>query len=104
MESSLETARTRVGQSVRELLVGQSHPSARRQPSSDGLFGPESVTRRVHGDPAMLIGGVRALLLQTLHPPTMAGVADHSDYRTDPLGRLHRTGRFVGTTTFGSRS
>lgn len=49
----------------------------------------------------MLIGGLRALLLQTLHPLAMAGVADHSDYRRDPLGRLHRTGRFIGATTFG---
>ncbi len=50
----------------------------------------------------MLVGGIRALLLQTLHPPTMAGVADHSQYRSDPLGRLRRTGAFVGATTFGT--
>lgn len=67
-----------------------------------GLFGPASVAWRVHGDSAMLIGGLRALLLQTLHPLAMAGVADHSDYRNDPWGRLHRTGRFVGGTTFGN--
>lgn len=67
-----------------------------------GLFGPASVAWRVHGDSAMLIGGLRALLLQTLHPLAMAGVADHSDYRHDPWGRLHRTGRFVGATTYGN--
>jgi uncharacterized protein (DUF2236 family) len=67
-----------------------------------GLFGPDSATWEVHGDASMIIGGLRALLLQTMHPPTMAGVADHSTYRTDPLGRLHRTGGFVGTTTFGT--
>lgn len=50
----------------------------------------------------MLVGGIRALLLQTLHPPTMAGVAEHSSYRSDPLGRLQRTSQFLGTTTFGS--
>jgi uncharacterized protein (DUF2236 family) len=50
----------------------------------------------------MLIGGLRALLLQTLHPLAMAGVADHSDYRHDPWGRLNRTGRFVGATTYGN--
>jgi len=66
-----------------------------------GLFGPTSPVWRVHGDAAMLIGGLRALLLQTLHPLAMAGVSDHSDYREDPWGRLHRTGRFVGATTFG---
>ncbi len=50
----------------------------------------------------MLVGGVRSLVLQTLHPPTMAGVFDHSDYRSDPLGRLQRTSLFVGITTYGS--
>ena len=50
----------------------------------------------------MLIGGVSALLLQTLHPLAMAGVAEHSGYREDPLGRLRRTATFVGTTTFGT--
>jgi len=67
-----------------------------------GLFGPASSAWRVHGDAAMLIGGLRALLLQSLHPPTMAGVADHSDYLDDPWGRLHRTGRFISATTFGN--
>ena len=50
----------------------------------------------------MLIGGVSALLLQTLHPLAMAGVAEHSSYQEDPLGRLRRTASFVGTTTFGT--
>ena len=67
-----------------------------------GLFGPDSVAWRVHADTSMFIGGLRALLLQTMHPLAMAGVADHSDYRSDPWGRLRRTGIFVGTTTFGS--
>ena len=67
-----------------------------------GLFGPASVAWRVHGEMSMLIGGLRALLLQTLHPLAMAGVADHSDYRDDPWGRLHRTGRFIGATTYGN--
>jgi uncharacterized protein (DUF2236 family) len=72
-------------------------------PGDPGLFGPGSVTWQVHGDlPAMLVGGVAALLLQTLHPLAMAGVVDHSAYRTDPLGRLRRTAEFVGATTFGS--
>ena len=69
-----------------------------------GLFGPESVAWKVHADlTSMLIGGISALLLQTLHPSAMAGVADHSDYRRDPTGRLHRTGAFIVNTTYGSR-
>ncbi|MGW4809276.1 oxygenase MpaB family protein [Kitasatospora sp. NPDC004272] len=68
-----------------------------------GLFGPDSVVWRVHGHPAgMLVGGFAALMLQSLHPVAMRAVAEHSDYRTDPVGRLHRTARFVSTTTLGS--
>jgi uncharacterized protein (DUF2236 family) len=66
-------------------------------------FAPDSVVRRIHGDlPAMLVGGLAALLFQMLHPLAMAGVAQHSNYRQDPLGRLERTASFLGTTTFGT--
>jgi uncharacterized protein (DUF2236 family) len=64
---------------------------------------PDSLVRRVHGDlPSMLIGGLSALLFQMLHPLAMAGVAQHSNYRSDPLGRLERTANFLAITTFGS--
>lgn len=64
---------------------------------------PGGVVRQVHGDlPPMVIGGLSALLLQTMHPLTMAGVAEHSGYADDPVGRLRRTATFVGVTTFGS--
>ena len=64
---------------------------------------PDSIVRSVHSDLAsMLVGGLASLLLQMLHPLAMAGVATHSDYKNDPLGRLGRTARFVGVTTFGS--
>lgn len=66
-----------------------------------GLFGPESVTWRLHADPSMLIGGIRALLVQALHPLAMAGVVQHSDFRSDPEGRLQRTTDYVMITTFG---
>jgi uncharacterized protein (DUF2236 family) len=73
------------------------------EPSADaGLFGPDSVTWRVHADPSMAVAGLRALLLQAVHPLAMAGVAQHSDFRNDPWGRLFRTGEFVGVTTFGT--
>jgi uncharacterized protein (DUF2236 family) len=49
----------------------------------------------------MFIGGIRALLLQSLHPLAMTGVAQHSDYKNDPWGRLQRTADFLATTTFG---
>jgi uncharacterized protein (DUF2236 family) len=50
----------------------------------------------------MFVGGLRALLLQSLHPLAMAGVAEHSDYRGDPWGRLQRTSTFLAVTTFGT--
>lgn len=70
-----------------------------------GLFGPEAVCWRIHGDfTSMLIGGITALLLQALHPLALAGVWDHSNFREDLLGRLRRTGQFVSGTTFASRA
>lgn len=67
-----------------------------------GLFGPTSVTWQVHGDPMMWIAGVRALYLQALHPRTVRGVLQNSDFRNDAWGRLMRTADFVGTTTYGT--
>ncbi len=64
-------------------------------------FAPDSAIVRVHGDASMFIGGIRALLLQTLHPVAMRAVAEHSGYRGDMWGRLHRTSRFLAVTTFG---
>lgn len=69
-----------------------------------GLFGPGSVVWRVNGGIPVIVAGVRALLMQTLHPGAMAGVHDHSRYASDPLGRLSGTVRWVVTTTFGATS
>jgi uncharacterized protein (DUF2236 family) len=66
-----------------------------------GLFGPDSVAWRLHADPSMLVGAMRALLVQALEPRAMAGVVQHSDYKADPWGRLNRTVRFVLHTTYG---
>lgn len=63
-----------------------------------------AVAREVHADlPGMLVGGVAALFLQSLHPLAAQGVVDHSDYRQDPLGRLQRTAAFLAATTFGTK-
>ena len=67
-----------------------------------GLFGPDSVTWRVHADPSMAVAGVRALLQQALHPIAMAGVAGHSNFREDAWGRLTRTAEYVGVITYGT--
>lgn len=71
-------------------------------PGDPGLFGPDSVTWTVHGHPSGIIGGFSSLMLQSLHPLAMAGVAEHSDYRRDPFGRLSRTASFVAATTYAS--
>lgn len=76
----------------------------RRHSESFGLFGPGSVTWRVHGDPSMLVGGFRALLLQAVHPLVMAGFDDNSLFRDDPWGRYRRTGEWVTTVTYGTTS
>jgi uncharacterized protein (DUF2236 family) len=68
-----------------------------------GLFGPESMPWKVHGDfTSMMIGGISALLLQMLHPLALAGVWDHSNFRQDMLGRLRRTSLFISGTTYGN--
>jgi uncharacterized protein (DUF2236 family) len=66
-----------------------------------GIFGPDSVAWRLHADPVMLVGGLRALLVQALEPRAMAAVDQHSKFREDPWGRLERTTSFVLTTTYG---
>lgn len=71
-------------------------------PGDPGLLGPDSVSWRVIGDATAFVGGIRALLVQTAHPEVVAGVDDHSSYRTDPLGRLSRTAVYVTETTYGA--
>ncbi len=71
-------------------------------PGDPGLLGPDSVSWRVVGDVAAFVGGIRALLIQTAHPEVVAGVAQHSAFRTDPLGRLTRTSFYVTATTYGA--
>jgi uncharacterized protein (DUF2236 family) len=105
LDETLEEVRRRVARTVRGAIGARpsGHEAFDIADESDpGLFGPSSVAWRVHRDTSMFIGGLRALLVQTVHPLAMAGVADHSDYRQDPWGRLRRTALYVGTTTYGS--
>ena len=84
-------------------LSGERPPIA--TDPDDAYLPPGGVARLVHADlPSMLVGGMSALLLQMLHPLAMAGVAEHSGYREDPLGRLRRTASFVAATTFGTKA
>lgn len=90
-----------VGQ-VRQLVGGTGDDTVERNRVDTGLFGPDSVCWKVHGDlTSMMVGGIAALFLQMLHPGPLAGVWDHSDFRHDMLGRLRRTARFIAGTTYG---
>ena len=105
LDDTLDGMRRRVARSVRGAIGGRqrgSEPFAMADDSDPGLFGPDSAAWKIHRDTSMFVGGLRALLLQTTHPLAMAGVAEHSDYRSDPWGRLRRTALYVGMTTFGT--
>ncbi|WP_252440900.1 oxygenase MpaB family protein [Pseudonocardia humida] len=96
--------RARLGADVFQKVAGDEGPGRReRIHNAPGprWFAEDRPIRRVHGDASMFVGGLRALLLQSLHPLAMAGVAGHSGYRGDPWGRLARTSYFLAATTFG---
>jgi uncharacterized protein (DUF2236 family) len=67
-----------------------------------GLFGPDSVTWKLHREPILMLGGLRSLYLQALHPRAVAAVAQNSGYRSDPWGRLVRTSNYVATVIYGT--
>lgn len=95
----------RLGEALRSRVAGED--AAERAEgiwgkAGERWFGPEDPIWRVHEDAAMFPGGVAALLLQSLHPLAMAGVADHSGFRGDPWGRLQRTSHYLAITTYGT--
>jgi uncharacterized protein (DUF2236 family) len=69
-----------------------------------GLYMPTDAPWIVHADFGTLVGGIRALLMQALHPGSLTGVATHSRYEQDALGRLAGTIRWLTVTTFGSHA
>ncbi|MET8076886.1 oxygenase MpaB family protein [Streptomyces sp. NPDC005303] len=99
--------RDRLGKAVFLRVAGPDGPANRaRIHGTPGprWFGPERPIRAVHGDASMFIGGLSALLLQSLHPLAMAAVSAHSGFRGDPWGRLQRTSTFLAVTTYGTAS
>lgn len=100
----LEPARQWLADQIRARVIGDEpdeKAAAIMTAPGPRWFADDAVIRRVHADASMFVGGLRALLLQSLHPLAMAGVAQHSDYRSDPWGRLQRTADFLAATTFG---
>jgi uncharacterized protein (DUF2236 family) len=101
----VDAVRARLGRELFARVAGPEGPSRReRIATAEGprWFDEDRPIRAVHGDASMFVGGLRALLLQSLHPLAMAGVAGHSGYRGDPWGRLQRTSHFLAVTSFGS--
>ena len=95
-----------IADAVRSRVVGpnadaRAHEIFERD--GERLFDDDRPIRTIHADACMFVGGLRALLFQSLHPLAMSGVAQHSDYRSDPWGRLQRTADFLAATTFGPR-
>lgn len=82
-------------------VAGDGDPAAAPTDRDAGICGPGSVSWRLMAEPAAIVGGIRALLLQALHPLAVAGVAEHSAFRDDPLGRLQTTAMWITTATFG---
>jgi uncharacterized protein (DUF2236 family) len=106
-QGAADRIRGRIGAAIFERVAGPEGPARRRmihEAAGERWFAENRPIRRVHGDSSMFIGGIRALLLQSLHPLAMAAVAGHSGYRGDPWGRLQRTSYFLAVTTFGRAS
>jgi uncharacterized protein (DUF2236 family) len=103
--NAAEVIRLRIRAAIFERVAGPGAAGRRERAVAGGgerWFAEDCPIRRVHGDSSMSVGGIRALLMQSLHPLAMAAVAEHSGYRGDPWGRLQRTSHFLGVTTFGS--
>jgi len=100
----LDTLQRRLGEALFARVAGPEGPANRARFAAAGprWFDADRPIRQVHGDAAMFVGGLRALLLQSLHPQAMIAVAQHSDYRNDPWGRLQRTSTFLAATTYGT--
>ena len=96
-------ARAVLRSGLQQLFVGEEGSESEPLPAGDhGWFGPGSAVWQVHAETSMFVGGIAALAMQALHPLAMAGVADHSAFSEDPIGRLQRTSAFVGATAFGT--
>lgn len=105
VSAAVDEVRRRAGSAVFRKVAGADGPAARERihlTPGPRWFAPDSPIQQVHGDASMFVGGLRALLLQSLHPEAMAAVAGHSGYKSDPWGRLARTSTFLAVTTFGT--
>jgi uncharacterized protein (DUF2236 family) len=104
-DALLSRPRAALAKAVRHRVAGsnfeEAHAAIWHTPG-ERWFSADDAIWRVHADTSMFIGGIRALLLQSMHPVAMLGVSEHSGFRSDPWGRLQRTSTFLATTTYGA--
>jgi uncharacterized protein (DUF2236 family) len=101
----LDRPRATLARAVQARIGGDDFAAAHAQiwhTEGPRWFSATDPVWRVHADTSMFVGGIRALLLQSLHPVAMKAVSQHSGFRGDPWGRLHRTSRFLASTTYGT--
>ena len=101
----LDKSRAGLARAVRHRIGGTDFEAVHQKiwyTRGERWFCEHDAIWRVHADTSMFIGGIRALLLQSLHPVAMHGVSENSGFRSDPWGRLQRTSKFLATTTYGT--
>ena len=99
----VESVRLAIAGALRDRVIGDNADEKREaimMAPGPRWFDDSRPIHTIHSDASMFIGGMRAILFQSLHPLAMAGVAQHSDYRNDPWGRLQRTADFMASTSF----
>ncbi len=100
----ISTLQRRAGTALRAKVAGDDAAEQARSiwgVAGERWFGVDDAIWQVHRDASMFIGGIAALLVQSLQPMAMAGVAGHSGYKSDPWGRLQRTSHYLAVTTYG---
>jgi uncharacterized protein (DUF2236 family) len=105
LDPPLRLVQRRLGRSLRGRVAGaDAARHAQRIWGAEGerWFTPDDPIWRVHSNASMFPAGIASLLLQSLHPLAMAGVAGHSGYKGDPWGRLQRTSHYIAVTTYGT--
>jgi uncharacterized protein (DUF2236 family) len=105
LRKTLDARRVELAQAVRDRIAGPEFQAVHERiwyTPGPRWFREQDAIWRIYADTSMFVGGIRALLLQSLHPVAMLGVSQHSGFRGDPWGRLQRTSRFLATTTYGT--
>ena len=94
--------RAYLARAVRERIAGDFEAQHADLANGERWFTEQDAIWRVHADTSMFIGGIRALLLQSLHPVAMQAVAEHAGFREDFWGRFQRTSKHLALTTYGT--